>query len=94
MTFPLKTEKLRLYSALFLLYLNPKTSTQAWRRFDICFLFVYSISNVDIFRKSSTAGKERYFSTKLLCVHAPNLVCALVLLPFDPLDALGKAREQ
>lgn len=45
-------------------------------------------------KERSAAGKEGYFSTKLLCGHASNLICALVLLPLDPLDALGKAREQ
>lgn len=39
-------------------------------------------------------GKERYFSAELLRVHASNLVCAPVLPPFDPLDALGRARER
>lgn len=69
MTFPLKTEKLLLYSTLFLLYFNPKTSTQAWCRFDIYFLYVYLISNVDIFRKRmQRSGKgEVFFHQTALC---------------------------
>lgn len=59
--------KLLLYSTFVLLYFNPKTSAQAWCRFNI-----YFFPNVDIYGGKNAAEQERRG------IFPPNAVCSRI----------------